>query len=185
MKKNKISLDSFRPKSTDKVLLDTNILIKLFYPLDFESSSDKYEELFGSLIKEKSCLLISSVQVSEFINRCIRIQFKLYQEAIGDSKLDFKKDYRSTKDYREKMNAILDIAKTDLSKKFIFIDDGFGQMPHQNIFIYGFSYDFNDALLMEIARQNNAILVTDDVDYANYKTDVQIVTSNKFLLMNH
>ena len=82
MKNNKIPIDSFRPKPTDKVLLDTNILLDLFYPLDFESTSNKYESLFNNKKKKKSHLLISSIQVSEFINRCIRIQFKLYQNAI-------------------------------------------------------------------------------------------------------
>lgn len=185
MKNNKIPLDSFKPKSSDNVLLDTNILLDLFYPLDFESTSNTYELLFNNLIKEKSHLLISSLQISEFINRCIRIQFKLYQNAINNPTLEFKKDYRSTDDYREKMNAILDIIKTDIVANFKFIDDGFSQMKHKDIFIYGFSYDFNDALLVEIARQHNAILITNDADYANYGTDFQIVTSNKFLLMNH
>lgn len=98
--------------------------------------------------------------------------------------LEFKRDYRSTDDYREKMNAILDIIKTDISEHFTFIDDGFSRMSRQNLFVYGFSYDFNDSLLVEIARQHNAILVTNDADYANYGTDFQIVTSNKFLLMS-
>ena len=52
-------------------------------------------------------------------------------------------------------------------------------------FLYGFSYDFNDSLLAEIARQYKAILITNDADYANYDTGLQIVTSNKFLLMRH
>ncbi len=185
MKNNKILLDSFKPKSSDNVLLDTNILLDLFYPLDFESTNNKYETLFYNLIKEKSHLLITSIQISEFINRCIRIQFKLYQNAINNPKLEYKKDYRSTDDYREKMNAILEIIKTDISNNFTFIDDGFGKMNYQNIFRYGFSYDFNDSLLVEIARQHNAILITNDADYANYDIDFQIVTSNKFLLMNH
>ncbi len=185
MKNNKILLDSFKPKPSDNILLDTNILLDLFYPLDFESTSNKYESLFDNLIKEQSHLLISSIQISEFINRCIRIQFKLYQNRKNDFTLEFKKDYRSTDDYREKMNAILDIIKTDIFNNFTFIDDGFSQMNHENIFVYGFSYDFNDSLLVEIARQHNAILITNDADYANYGTDFQIVTSNKFLLMSH
>lgn len=114
MKNSTILLDSFKPKQSDNILLDTNILLDLFYPLDFESTSNKYETLFNNLIKEKSHLLISSIQVSEFINRCIRIQFKLYQNAIKNPALEFKKDYRSTDDYREKMNAILDIIKIDI-----------------------------------------------------------------------
>lgn len=185
MKNNKIPLDSFKPKSSDKVLLDTNILLNLFYNLDFESTCNKYETLFNNLIKGKSHLLISSIQISEFINRCIRIQFKLYQNKINNFTIEFKKDYRSTDDYREKMNAILDIIKTDISGNFTFIDDGFSQINRQNIFIYGFSYDFNDSLLVEIARQHNAILITNDADFANYGNDFQIVTSNKFLLMSH
>ena len=185
MKNNTILLDSFKPKQSDNILLDTNILLDLFYPLDFESTSNKYEILFNNLIKEKSHLLISSIQVSEFINRCIRIQFKLYQNAIKNPALEFKKDYRSTDDYREKMNAILDIIKTDIVDNFTFIDDGFSKMNCQNIFIYCFSYDFNDSLLVEIARQHKAILITNDADYANYGNDFQIVTSNKFLLMSH
>ena len=98
----------------------TNILLNLFYPLDFESTSNKYEMLFENLIKKKSHLLISSIQISEFINRCIRIQFKLYQNATKDTTLEFKRDYRSTNDYRKKMNAILDIIKTDISDNFIY-----------------------------------------------------------------
>ena len=50
MKNNKIPLDSFNPRSTDKILLDTNILIDLFYPLDFEKTSNKYEILFNNII---------------------------------------------------------------------------------------------------------------------------------------
>lgn len=185
MKNNTIHLDSFKPKQSDNILLDTNILLELFYPLDFESTSNKYETLFDNLIKEKSHLLISSIQISEFVNRCIRIQFKLYQNTIKNPALEFKKDYRSTDDYREKMNAILDIIRIDISENFTFIDDGFSKMNRQNIFVYGFSYDFNDSLLVEIARQHNAILITNDADYANYGNDFQIVTSNKFLLMRH
>ncbi len=184
MKNNKISLHDFKPKPSDCVLLDTNILLDLFYPLDFEATSNQYETLLSNLIKKKSHLLISSIQVSEFINRCIRIQFKLYQTAEKNLGLEFKKDYRSTKDYCEKMNAILDIVKTDIAGHFTFIDDKFSQVNRQKIFLYGFSYDFNDALLVEIARQHNAIIVTNDADFANYGTDFQIVTSNKFLLMN-
>lgn len=51
MKNNKIFLESFKPKSSDNVLLDTNILLDLFYPLDFESTSNKYETLFLILLR--------------------------------------------------------------------------------------------------------------------------------------
>lgn len=185
MNKKRIPINLYNPQQSDIVIMDTNVLLKLFYPLNFESKSDEYENLFANLIKAKTHLLISSIQVSEFINRCIRIQFNLYKEAQQDYKLEFKKDYRSTNDYKDKMNAILDIVKTDIFKNFTFSDDGFSKMKIEKIFLYGFSYDFNDALLAEIARQNKAILITDDADFANYDADFQIVTSNNFLLLSH
>lgn len=183
MKKNRIALTSFKPKPSDKILLDTNILINLFYSTNFDATPNVYETLLAAIISNTGDFLISSVQISEFINTCIRIQFKLYQTQVEDPTLEFKKHYRSSGDYREKMNAILDIVKTELMTHFSFIDDGFCDMNPDRIFVYGFSYDFNDALLAEIARKHKAILITNDNDFANYGTDFQIVTSNKFLLM--
>lgn len=185
MKAKIIPLDSFSPEPSHKILLDTNILINLFYPTNFESVSDKYATLYKKLLTQKSQLLISSVQVSEFINKCIRIQFNLYKEQIGRPSLNFKKDYRSTDEYRNEMNAILDIIKTDILEHFIFIDDGFSKMQFEHIFLYGVSYDFNDALLAEITQQQGAILITNDADFFSYKKNFKIVTSNKFLLMSH
>lgn len=181
----KTSINDFQPSETDTVIMDTNILLDLFYPIIFETNNDNIDTLFSRLKAAKSNLIISSIQISEFINRCIRIQFNLYKQNIDNSALDFKKDYRGTDDYREKMNGILDIIKSDIASSFKFIDDGFSRISYDRIFIYGFSYDFNDALIVEIAKQQDAIIVTNDRDYANYGNDFPLVTNNKFLLMLH
>ena len=178
---NKSDIETFDPNSNQTLLFDTNILIKLLYPIDFSGSVAKYAILFEKIKKAKAKLIISSVQVSEFINRCIRIQYKLYQKNAGEN-IDFKKDYRNTDDYKTNMTAILDIIKNDVVGNFEFIDDGFSKMQHENIFVYGFSYDFNDSLLVEIAEQRKAIIVTDDLDFANYNVSVPIVTGNRNLL---
>lgn len=183
MGRSKESIDSFRATSEDIVLVDTNILIKWFYSFDFSEKSDKYERLYQELLKAKSHLIISSIQVSEFINKCIRIQYKLYCDNHPGEEIDYKKDYRNTEDYREKMTGILDIIKTDIAPIFEFINDEFDQMESGKIFIYGFSYDFNDALIAEIARKRKAVLVTHDADFANYGSGFRIVTDNKKLLM--
>ena len=159
-KNNKNDIEKFIPNSDQVLLFDTNILIKLLYPIDFNGDIEKYAVLFEKIKKAKAKLIISSIQVSEFIN----------------------KDYRNTDDYKTNMTAILDIVKNDVVSNFEFIDDGFSQMQHENIFVYGFSYDFNDSLLVEIAEQRKAIIVTDDFDFANYSISVPIVTGNKNLL---
>lgn len=182
-KNNKISISAITPRQDDTFMLDTNILIKILYPAMNDKKVAPYENLYAKLLSAKSKLLISSVQISEFINRCIRFQFALYTDSDDDNRLDFKKDYRNTDDYKNSMTAILDIINSDIIPNYIFIDDGFSKMQNDKIFRYGFSYDFNDSLLLEIASQNHAMLITDDRDFANYISDVKIVTNNKTLLM--
>lgn len=177
-------ISNFHPKASDTIIFDSNILIKLFYPLQTSNAVAYYSGLYAQVLTSKSNLLITSIQISEFINRCIRFQFGLYEKSHANgSRLDFKQDYRSTDDYRESMNAILDIVSSDIAPNFNFINDNFNDMKKDSLFKYGFSYDFNDAILLEVARLNNAILVTDDKDFANYSSKVRIITNNKKLLM--
>ncbi|WP_287972422.1 PIN domain-containing protein [Blautia sp.] len=180
---SKISLNNFVPSESCRVLLDTNILIHIFYPTMSNSYMREYEKLYAKLLSKKSQLLLPAIQVSEFINRCIRFQFGIYKENHSEDKgYDFKKDYRNTQDYKQCMEAILDIVRNDILTFFTIINDNFEAIKQDKIFIYGFSYDFNDALLVQIAENENAAIVTHDSDFANYKTKVDIVTANKTLL---
>ncbi len=180
---SKISLNTFVPSKNCKVLLDTNILIHIFYPTMSNSYMRDYEKLYTQLLSKKSQLLLPAIQVSEFINRCIRFQFGIYRENHPEHKnFDFKKDYRDTQDYKNCMEVILDIVRNDILSSFTIINDNFNSMKQEKIFIYGFSYDFNDALLVQIAENENATIVTHDSDFANYTTRVDIVTSNNVLL---
>lgn len=179
-------VSTFTPQKNQIFILDTNVLIKLFYPMlkTAPEARKPYEELYRKILLADSTLLISSIQISEFINRCIRFQFGLWKGTQNEN-VDFKKDYRETEDYRTSMNAILDIVKLDITPHSTYISDNFNHMDPTNLYQYGFSYDFNDSLLAEIARLNNAILVTDDRDFANYSSHIPIVTGNKTLLMFH
>lgn len=174
----------FTPQKDHIFILDTNVLIKLFYPMlkSKPEAAKPYEELYRKILASDSTLLISCIQISEFINRCIRFQYGLWKESRNEN-VDFKKDYRETTDYRNSMNAILDIVKLDITSNFTYVSDNFDRMNLDNLYQYGFSYDFNDSLIAEIARLNKAILVTDDRDYANYSSCISIVTGNKALLM--
>lgn len=182
-KQNKIPIREFQPKADDVITFDSNILIKLLYPAMCENNISVYEHLYSDILREKSRLIITSIQISEFINRCIRFQFELYKKSISDPFLEFKKGYRNTEDYKSCMTAILDIIQADIIPYFSFVDDGFSDMQSDKIFRYGFSYDFNDSIILEIAKHNKAILVTDDKDFGNYVSDVKIVTNNQTLLM--
>lgn len=178
-----LSAASYQPQNDDVFLFDTNILIYLFYPVMNTFPTETYLSLYAKALKSKSTLLLPAIQLSEFINRCIRFQFSLYQKnSPGNTALDFKHDYRGTQDYQDSMDSILDIIKNDIFPNFKLIDDGFHSMDSNSLLKYGFSYDFNDAFLVQIANNNNASIVTHDCDFGNYKTTRPIITNHRLLL---
>lgn len=172
----------FRPTNKQTFIMDTNVLIRLLYPVMSERNNAPYEIFYQLILSAGSKLIISSVQVSEFVNRCIRFQFDLWKSEQG-TRVDFKNDYRNSDDYRDHMNAILEIIKSDILPHSECINDRFHDTNSGKLYQYGFSYDFNDALVAEIARLNHAILITDDRDFGNYSSNIEIVTANKTLLM--
>lgn len=80
------------------------------------------------------------------------------------------------------MNAILDIITNDIIPFFTIVNDEFKSMNFDTLFIYGFSYDFNDAILVQIAEHYKANIVTHDVDFANYQSSITLISANSKLL---
>lgn len=176
------NISTYVPKSEDIFIFDTNVLIKIFYSTLGAHNSAQYINFYGKILKSKSRLLLSSIQLSEFVNRCIRFQFDLYKQSHPDIK-SFKEDYRPTTDYKTCMDAIISIIENDIFPSFTRINDNFELLSEENLLMHGFSYDFNDAVIAEISRFQNALLVTDDRDYVNYLSKLKIVTNNRALLM--
>ena len=50
----KIPIPTFEPKKNDTILLDTNILINLFYPINFGKDDNRFDLLYQKLIKANS-----------------------------------------------------------------------------------------------------------------------------------
>lgn len=184
MTKKKIRMKEFNPQKEDVILFDTNILIDLFYPMDVGKDVSEVANLYKKIKKSEARVIISAIQISEFVNRCIRFQFELYKQEHPEC-TNFKKHYRVTEDYSNCMKVIIDIIKNEWQGKFEYVDDKFNEMPFDKILEYKFSYDFNDAIIVEIANKYNAIIVSNDNDIINYDTKNTIVSSNSFLLSIH
>lgn len=146
-----------------------------------DKNSKPYIELYGKIMSIQSNIFISSIQISEFVNRCIRFQFDLFKETHSEIQ-DFKSDYRNTDDYRNSMDAIIEIVD-DMLSQFKRVNDNFENMAIENLLMHSFSYDFNDAFIAELSRNNNAVLVTEDKDYANFLKNITLLTNNRTLLM--
>lgn len=183
-RKNKqvIHLHNYNPPPNETIIIDTNVMLTIFTPYR-RTKQREYTALWSRIKKSGAKVIVSSVQISEFINRCIRIEFDFYKSNNNLDNIDYKKDYRSTQDYREKMEDILNIIIEDIVPNFDFVDDKFAEMKHEEIFRKGFSYDFNDALMVELTKKYDSTLITDDGDFANYELDFPVVTSNSLLLM--
>ena len=81
------------------------------------------------------------------------------------------------------MNDILNIVREEIIPSFDIVNDNFNSVTLDKVFIYGFSYDFNDALLIHIAESYNANIVTHDCNFANYDTKINFISANRKLLM--
>lgn len=179
--KNRIPMSSCNPNKNDVFIFDTNILIDLFYPMSPEKDVSDVSDLYARIIKQHATIILTSIQVSEFINRCIRFQYELYKASHAECQ-DYKKDYRITDDYQQCMEVILDIIKSEWQTRFLFVCDKFEELDKSSLFGHEFAYDFNDAMIVEIAKKYGAILVTNDKDYVSYELPNNIVSGNRFIL---
>lgn len=176
------SLEHFEIDSKCTFLLDTNVLIKIFYPAMVEGkSASQYVLFYQKLIQKKVTIYITGIQLSEFVNRCIRFQFDLYKNDNPEIQ-DFKKDYRDTEDYRESMDAIMEIV-ADMMKQFKQLGDNFEKISKESLLKKVYAYDFNDAMIAMMCKMNGTVLVTDDKDYINFVSEISIATSNPQLLL--
>lgn len=179
-----INMNDYEPHKDDILIFDTNVMIDLFYPMNIGKDTTAITNLYKRILKAKSKIIMSSIQVSEFLNRCIRFQFDLYKAEHPECE-DFKKHYRGNEDYQTCMSSILDIVKNEWKNKVEYIDDKFSELPLDKIFVSNFAYDFNDAIIVEIANKYNAIFITNDNDFVSYKLNKPILSSNKLLLAMH
>ena len=163
--------NTYKIDKDDKVFLDTNILIFLFSP-DFVSSNnyqvDRYSKIFEKLIENNSAMYINSLVVSEFINRCLRIDFNKNFQDSSNTK-DYKNDYRGSNEYQKTLTTLL----KELNKMFnVFkikqLDDGFSNFNTIAEFKNSTELDFNDLIIARSVIDNGLKLLSDDGDFDNY-----------------
>ena len=125
----------YKIDKTTKILIDTNILIFAFYPLN--TNHDKvsmYTSILGKLKANNNQIFISSSVVSEFVNRWLRLDFeKNFQD---DQKTkDFKKDYRVSENYKKTITLILKTIKKIYNNYNICnIDDSYVEFEEEQVY---------------------------------------------------
>jgi len=158
----------YKISETDKVFIDANILIYLFSP-DFVSSKERhieqYSKILEILLQKNAQLYISSIVISEFINRVLRIDY----EKNKDTYPDYKRDYRKSEEYKETLKLVLKELKKIL-KISCQINDEFSEFDilnwHQKD--NNQDLDFNDLHIAFIVKKNDFKLLSNDMDFENF-----------------
>ena len=151
----------------NKVFIDTNILIFLFSP-NFISSKDyqvdKYSKILELLITNNNELYINSLVISEFLNRCLRIDFeKNFQN--GNRTKDFKRDYRNSDSYIQTLRIIKKEIKKFLKLNVKQIHDSFDEIDILKELEHLDKLDFNDLMIVKSIEHYGLKLLSDDGDF--------------------
>jgi len=163
---------TYKINKNDNVFLDTNILIFLFSP-DFVSSNDyqvdTYSKIFEILVEKQNNMYINSLVVSEFLNRCLRIDFdKNFQD--DDKSKHYKNDYRRSNEYKQTLNILLKLLHKMLNVfKIKQLDDDFSKFETISEFEKSDELDFNDLVISRTVLTQNLKLLSDDRDFDNYE----------------
>ncbi len=155
----------YKVSPSDKIFVDTNILIFLFSPSYVRTNSDqvdKYSAVFSKLIEMKCDLYVNSHVVSEFINRCIRIDYDNNFNINHDK--NYKSDYRGSDDYLKTIKIVLKELKKFL-KLVKHINDDFESFDISAAYESTKENDFNDLIIADTVNKNNLKLLTDDKDF--------------------
>lgn len=162
-------------KKGDKIFIDTNILIFLFSPSSMPKNSQqqkisKYSDILNNVRKNENEIFVSSLVISEFINRYLRLDFNKKKEQ--SKTMDYKKDYRNNVEGRK----AFDMAMKQLEKFYTLtsakhIGDGFESVEF-SAFSEKSNLDFNDVIIAEIVKSNGLRILTDDNDFKAMGVDI-------------
>lgn len=169
---NLSSLNTFN--DSDKIIIDANVLIYVYCPLNSSSYDDfisHYTEILEKISKAKASVFVNSLIISEFINRWLRMDFKKSPFASAD----FKKDYRASERYRNTMRVILsELKKFYRQHKVTNIDDNFSNINFLSHYDKEIQNDFNDIIIAENAISNKCKILTQDGDFSKY-SNVEVI----------
>lgn len=174
-----IDITQYSPKSLDIFFFDNSVWMYLFCPLgSYNSNKQKYYSAFLQSIKTSgSTIFISSLVLSEFTNRYLRMDFERWKDETNNFTADFKNEFIGTTRYS---NTIIEI-KRNINQIMMFCEkssDNFNAIELDSIFQHLTEIDFNDSYYIELAKISNWKIVTDDKDFIKCLThNLEIITS--------
>lgn len=175
-----IDISKYIPKALETFYFDNSVWMYLFCPLgNYNSTKQKYYSSFLQSIKTSNgTIFISSLVLSEFSNRYLRMDFERWKAEYKKPTAVFKRDFVGTVRYRTTVEEI----KRCINQIMKLCDkthDNFNAIELNSVFQHLPEIDFNDGYYIELAKLGNWKIVTDDKDFIKCTShSLEIITSD-------
>lgn len=154
--------------SSHPLLVDANFLLKWF-PTD-NSGPGIYGDYLREIIERRIPLVVTSSVISEFINRHLRDYFNRNSSIYEGN---YKHNFRESTDYSSKLKEASDLIRNFLFEMDLEVDvkELIPKYPNKTEILdqileslQNQPIDFTDAVLLNIANQNQIGILSDDKD---------------------
>lgn len=171
-----IKVNHHNPNRSFGYLFDTNVWLYIYGPVAGSNAKKQriYSNLLNSILERKAVIFITSLVLSEYINRVLRIGFQQWKDN-GNYSADYKRDYRGTDDYKDNLaDAIAQVE--DILKITQRRPDDFNAMDINAILAaMSQSSDYNDSYLVKCCENANIKFVSDDRDIISINSTITVI----------
>lgn len=170
------TISEIQDLNTRRFFLDANILIYIFWPTGSHEYESKYSKVYGALIKQGNIPFVDFLVVSEVINRIVRTEYEkhLLNNGLSKHTLPYKK-YRMSPAGNQVFEDIYIIIKESILVNCNIIGKSFSKEEILDMLSVD-SLDVNDKAILDICKENDLVLITNDFDFND--TSIDILTAN-------
>ena len=175
---------SYEFKPVEKILVDANVLLYLLPPSssrDVPVRFQEYDFVFRRLLKAQAVPVVEVLVLSEYFNRCLRLEYAAYcQHRRG-------KNYKSFKAFRLSRHGLRALAQTaedgeEILKRCQLTNTDVEALDLRQILraVATGTVDFNDSILIGNCQHHGWKLLTNDGDLS--RGGIEVITTNPKLL---
>lgn len=175
----RIRIENIGDLRNKAVFFDANIWMYLFCPLGNSSPAiiRAYSRGFAKMNKANPIFTDLTV-LSEFINRYLRMAGNEFKIRNNLDRLDYKRDFRGTTEYREALSEVYSTVKNRILKSAkvhstLYSNDSITELLDEK----ELELDFNDQHITKVCQDNGFYLVSHDGDFKG--SDINIVSFNR------
>lgn len=156
--------------SNDRIIVDTNVLIYVYCPINSEAKEgivSHYSMMLNKIQTSGASVFINSLIVSEFFNVWAKLDFK------RSGLKDYKNEYRASDRFKTLQKRIFkELDKFFKSFNVTKIDDNFSGMNLTTMYQAFPASDFNDLVIVNNAIFYKCKILTEDGDFDKYNIPV-------------